>query len=146
MEFTKGEDNPDYLKLTSLLHIKDTTTGIQDDTLFEIYKNIFGDFPANANPFKGAVLDLVFQEADSCLNDGDSANFENKIVLSIAVRLRAEQYMLRRINDSALPGKITGHQTTELLNRLRKDFPDDATIATMDRIILTPKNIHLNYV
>ena len=145
VEFTKGKDNPNYVKPTSLLHIKDNTGDFQDGDLFEIHKNIFGELPANMDPFKGTVPDLVFKEADGCLNDGYSANFESKIVLLIAVRLRAEQYMLRRISDSTLPGTITGNQTTELPNRLRRNFPNDAEIATMDRIVLmSPENLHLN--
>ena len=145
VEYTKGEDDPDYATLTSLLHIKDVTLGIQDTDLFAIYQRIFGASPANAAPSDSAVLDLVYREADGCLHDGDAANFENKIVLSIATRLCAEQYMLGRINDPALPGEISGNQTTELLKRFRRAFPEDAAIPTMDRVVLmTPENIHLN--
>ena len=145
VEFTKGEDDPDYVTLTSLLHVKEGTSNIQDADLIDIYSRIFGGAPANAAPSGGAVLDLIYQEADACLLDGDAANFENKIVLSIATRLRAEQYMLGRINDANLPGEIMGNQTTELLKRFRRDFPSDAAIATMDRVVLmTPENIHLN--
>lgn len=145
VEFTKGEDDPNYETLTSLLHIKDGTAGIQDSDLFDIYNVIFGAPPTNAAPSGGSVLDLVYQEADGCLLDGDAANFENKIVLSVATRLRAEQYMLRRINDTKLPGAITRNQTTELLKRFRRDFPGDAATPTMDRVVLmTPENIHLN--
>lgn len=145
VEYTKGEADPDYATLTSLLHVKDGTLGIQDSDLFQIYQTIFGAAPVSATPSGGSVLDLVYQEADSCLQDGDAANFENKIVLSIATRLRAEEYMLGRINDQSLPGGITGNQTTDLLRRFRNDFPGDAAIRTIDRVVLmTPENIHLN--
>lgn len=145
VEFTKGEDDPAYETLTSLLHIKDGTGGIQDSDLFDIYKTVFGASPADAAPSGGSVLDLVYQEADGCLQDGDAANFENKIVLSVATRLRAEHYMLGRINDPKLPGDISGNQTTNLLKRFREDFPGDPAIPTMDRVVLmTPENIHLN--
>lgn len=145
VEYTKGETDPDYATLTSLLHVKDGTLGIQDSDLFQIYRTIFGAAPVNPTPSGGSVLDLVYQEADGCLQDGDAANFENKIVLSIATRLRAEQYMLGRINDQSLPGGITGNQTTDLLRRFRDDFPGDAAIRTIDRVVLmTPENIHLN--
>lgn len=145
VEFTKGEDDPDYAKLTSLLHVKNGTADIQDSDLFNIYRTIFGAPPANAAPSGASVLDLVYHEADGCLQDGDGANFENKIVLSIATRVRAEQFMLGRINDAKLPGEITGNQTTELLKRFRQDFPGDPALSTMDRVVLmTPENIHLN--
>lgn len=145
VEFTKGDDDPDYQTLTALLHIKDGTAGIRDSDLFDIYQSIFGAFPANAAPSGASVLDMVYQEADGCLKDGDAANFENKIVLSIATRLRAEQYMIGRINDPKLAGGISGNQTTELLKRFRKCFPTDPATPAMDRVVLmTPENIHLN--
>ena len=145
VEYTKSKSDPDYVTLTSLLHIKDGTHGIQDSDLFQIYRTIFGAAPENATPYQGSVLDLVYQEADSCIKDGSAANFENKIVLSIATRLRAEQYMLRRIDDAKLPESISGNQTTVLLKRYRNEFPDDTAIQTIDRVVLmTPENIHLN--
>lgn len=145
VEFTKGEEVPDYARLTSLLHVKEDTTTIRDDELFEVYNHIFGAEPNDAAPTDGTVLDLIYQEAEGCLQDADGANFENKIVLSVATRLRAEQYMLGRISDATLPGAIMGNQTTELLKRFRKDFPGDPALATMDRVVLmTPENIHLN--
>jgi len=145
VEFTKGEDDPDYARLTSLLHVKDGTAAISDSDLFSIYQGIFGEPPVNADPPAGTVLDLVYQEADGCLQDSEAANFENKIVLSIATRLRAERYMLGRISDPDLPRKMDGNQTTKLLERFSKDFPGDDAIPTMERVVLmTPENIHLN--
>ncbi|RJL03292.1 phage infection protein [Paracoccus aestuarii] len=145
VEYTKGETDPNYVTLTSLLHVKDGTPTVQDSNLFEVYQTIFGTAPVNATPSGGSVLDLIYHEADACLQDGDAANFENKIVLSVATRLRAEQYMLGRINDQGLLAGITGNQTTELLRRFRNDFPGDAAIRTIDRVVLmTPENIHLN--
>ena len=145
VEFTKGEADPDYETLTSLLHVKENTDTISEADLFDIYQRIFGAPPDNAAQTDDRILSLIYQEADGCLQDADGANFENKIVLSIATRLRAEQYMLGRISDPTLPGAITGNQTTELLKRFRHDFPEDAAIPTIDRVVLmTPENIHLN--
>jgi len=145
VEYMKGKSDSNYEKLTSLLHIKDNTQTIKDKHLFQIYKTLFGEVPANSTePFEGIVLDLIYQEADGCLQDGDAANFENKIVLSIATRLRAEQYMLNRISNLP-PTEITGNQTMVLLKRFRQDFHGDDAIPTMDRVVLmTPENIHLN--
>ncbi len=145
VEFTKGDDDPDFMKLTALLHIKTSTATIQDSDLFDIYEAMFGVSPTDAALSGGSVLDLIFQEADDCLEAGDAANFANKIVLSIAARLRAEQYMLQCIDDPKLADTITRNQTTELLNRFRRDCPNDAAIRVLDQIVLiTPENIHLN--
>lgn len=145
VEFTRGDTDPDYKMLTALLHIKEGTDAIMDTNLFDIYQRIFGIAPVNAAPTDKTILNLIYEEAEGCLQDATGANFENKIVLSIATRLRAEQYMLGRINDPVYANSITGNQTTDLLKRFRQDFPADAAISTIDRVVLmTPENIHLN--
>lgn len=41
IEYTKGEDDPDYFKLTCLLHWKNGTDSITDTDYFEIYNRLF---------------------------------------------------------------------------------------------------------
>ena len=77
--------------------------------------------------------------------EAEGANFENKIVLSIATRLRAEEYMIGRINDPEAVAGIRGMQTTALLRCFKGRFPEDDATSVMDRVVLmTPENIHLN--
>lgn len=145
VEFTKGKQDPDYGALTALLHVKPNTATIMDAELFEFYSRIFGAAARNATPTDGTALELIYQEADACLAEGDGANFENKIVLSIATRLRAEQYMIGRINDPEAVTGIRGMQTTALLSCFKRRFPEDDATSVMDRVVLmTPENIHLN--
>ena len=145
IEFTKGNTDSDYGLLTSLLHIKKNTKTITDAHLFEIYKRTFGATPDTVDKTSNTVLEIIFQEADQCLHATDGTNFENKIVLSIATRLRAEEYMLNRINNTDLPDQLTGNQTTELLRQFRQDIPEETVISVLERVVLmTPENIHLN--
>ena len=145
VELTKGKEDSDYTKLTSLLHIKEDTYKIQDSDLIKIYESCFGTSPDKADPLGDSVLQLIYKEADNCLQDGEATNFENKIVLSIATRLRAEEFMLKEIDDPNLPGDITDNQTTELLKRFREKDPENDAIPILDRVVLmTPENIHLN--
>ncbi|REF73488.1 phage infection protein (plasmid) [Paracoccus versutus] len=145
LEFTKGSQDADYRALTALLHVKPNTATITDAELFAFYDRIFDGPARNAAPTPGTVLDLIYQQADECLAEADGANFENKIVLSIATRLRAEQYMIARINDPEEVGRIRGNQTTALLRCFKDRFPSDGATAVMDRVVLmTPENIHLN--
>lgn len=72
-------------------------------------------------------------------------NFENKIVLSIAIRLKAEEYMVAKIADQAFVDGIVANQTPRLLTRFRKDNPNHTSLKTLEKVILmTPENIHLN--
>lgn len=145
IEYTKGETDPDYLRLTSLLHWKADTAQITVADLDSIYNTLFGTAGQSTN---GAtrVVDLLAAEVAACLNAPDGINFENKVVLAIATRLQAEQFMGTKINDAAWLASITANQTPALLKRYRADFSGDvANIAVIQRVLLmTPENIHLN--
>lgn len=78
--------------------------------------------PADAAPTGDTVLDVLQREADACLADADGANFENKIVLSIATRLRAVQLMIDRFAYPVFLASTRGNQTTALLGRFRHRF------------------------
>ena len=146
VEYTVGEDAEGFKKLTSLLHVKPETGDITEAALFEIYRNLFGGEINPPNGGAGKVLDLIFREADECLSDSGGINLENKIVLSIAARLKAEQYMISRINEPEFVAAICESQTTKLLSRFREKYPDERdVISSIDKVVLiTPENIHLN--
>lgn len=144
LEFTKGEKHPEYVRLTSLLHWKADSPTITQNDLCGIYNGLFGTttLPADGADF---VADAILQMADDCLGAGLGANFENKIVLSIAIRLKAEQYMVHKIADQPFVDGIPYNQTPRLLKRFREDYPGHAAGPTLDRVMLmTPENIHLN--
>ena len=148
VEFTKGTSNSEYKTLSSLLHVRESTDSITDVELFDIFTSIFGRGPISGNPTDHTVLDLIYQEADNCVEAATGANFENKIVLSIAARLRAEQYLLRRCASFQFKEQFSGNQTTVLLKRFRNTFPQDLhlhPIHVIEQVVLmTPENIHLN--
>ena len=146
VEYTVGEDSEQFKKLTSLLHIKTDTNSLTEADLFEIYRNLFSSKIKPANGGTGKVLDLIFQEADACLVAEGGIDLENKIVLSIAARLKAEQYMITRINEPGFVAEIHESQTTELLSKFKEKYPNDGdAISSIDKVVLmTPENIHLN--
>ena len=146
VEYTVGEDSEHFKKLTSLLHIKTDTNSLTEADLFEIYRNLFSSKIKPANGGTGKVLDLIFQEADACLVAEGGINLENKIVLSIAARLKAEQYMITRINEPDFVAEIHESQTTKLLSKFKEKYPKDGdAISSIDKVVLmTPENIHLN--
>lgn len=146
IEFTRGEKDPDFLILTSLLHWKCDSANITLSDLDRIYNSIFCTTGESANGEK-AVINIIEQEANNCLKDGtNGVNFENKIVLSIAIRLFAEKYMVGKIGDPKFLASIDSNQTPILLAKFKKLFPSDTmSIEIIQRVILmTPENIHLN--
>ncbi len=92
------------------------------------------------------VIDIIQHEASECLKAWDGINFENKIVLSIAIRIAAEKFMVKKINDAKFVDSIDSNQTPKLLAKFKELFRDDVdTIETIQRVVLmTPENIHLN--
>jgi energy-coupling factor transporter ATP-binding protein EcfA2 len=145
IEFTKSDKDPDFVKLTSLLHWKSDSAGITQNDLDTIYNTLFctnGKSPNGDNP----VIDMIQHEAGECLKACDGINLENKVVLSIAIRIAAEKFMVEKINDDAFVASIDSNQTPRLLEKFEKLFSIDAgTIETIKRVILmTPENIHLN--
>jgi len=144
IEFTKGEQDNDYVKLTSLLHWKSDSTCITQSELDTIYNSVFGAAGTSADG-DVAMVDLIHNEAKECLKAGDGINFENKIVLSIAIRLAAEHFMVKRINDDAFVNSIVSNQTPKLLAKFKEVGGDANEIETIHRVVLmTPENIHLN--
>lgn len=145
IEMTVGSSDPNYKRLTSLLHWKNDSASITVADLDAIYTSVFsltGTSPNVAVP----VVDLISTEATACLTASSGINLENKIVLSIAIRLFAEKFMVGKINDTAFWNGIRYNQTWALLSRFKRDFPTDAaSIKILDRMnLMTPENIHVN--
>lgn len=145
VEFTRDDQDADYIKLTSLLHWKPDSQSITEDDLDRIFNQMFatnGSANANARP----VVEQIENEASACLAAGQGINFENKIVLSIAIRLAVERYMIDKINDPAFITTISANQTPALLKKfVEKLGATHPAVAVVHRVILmTPENIHLN--
>jgi hypothetical protein len=144
IEYTEGQNGTSYKKLTSLLHQKSDSNSITLADLAQIFNNTFSGLGLQLGT--GTVLPLLFKEADDCLNAPESINLENKVVLSIAIRLIAEEIMIKRINNQALTSNITGVQTAKLFDIFKKSFISDTkAVSILDRVVMmTPEPIHLN--
>jgi hypothetical protein len=146
IEYTKGDKDPAFTKLTSLLHCKPDSAKITQADLDAIYAQAFGGKAMSANP-KEAVVEMIRREADECLKAQEGVNFENKIVLSIAIRIVAEAFMIKKINDPTFVNSIDHNQTLRLLAKFKELFgaTEDASTQIIQRVVLmTPENIHLN--
>jgi len=137
-----------YTTLTSLLHIKPDTSDIKVSHLENIYKDIFADQQRLDLPNKENILkDMIYAKSDDLLQGNTNAiELENKVILAIAIRLKAEEYMISQINDSTFVVAITKDQTRKLFNKYSELFPNELTTkALLDQVnLMTPENIHLN--
>ena len=146
LEFTIGTGDADYKKLTSLLHWKADSAAISVADLDAIYNRMFGTTETSPNAADPVIEGLIKPEAAACLTAGTGINLENKIILSLAIRIIAEQFMVKKINDPAFVAGIRYNQTYKLLKKYKELFQGDlAAVKTLDRVnLMTPENIHLN--
>ncbi len=144
IEFTKGEKDDSFTKLTSLLHWKADSADITQGDLDAIFNSMFSGKEKSGDTGK-KVMDVLEECANECLKAGEGINFENKIVLSIAIRIAAEKFMISKIKDDKFVAGITANQTSELFNRFKQRFGQNGASKTLARVLLmTPESIHLN--
>lgn len=145
LEYTKGEDDPDYLKLTSLLHWKDDTSSIVQEELDDIFNRAFGTSESWADPTE-SVVDMIIAQATRALSADEGINFENKIVMSVAIRLVAERHMVGALADPSFTDHIQANQSQALYKAYKNGGHGTAeTLVVLDSVVLmTPENIHVN--
>ena len=157
VEYNKGTESSAYCNLTSLLHYKQieidgamATEDIKNSDLMDWYSN---EWERDVSKFRQDLaqktIDLIFQTAEAiAINPDETIEIENKIVLSIAIRLITEKYMIGRINDDPVVNEIKGNQTRALRDQISFDRTnkDDLKIHEIIEkvLIITSENIHIN--
>ena len=143
IEYTKGNDDPDYKKLTGLLHYKiDDTELIRTSDILKIYNTIF---EKEYQMQDDKAINIIFDQAEECLVLGESINLETKIILAIAIRLLTEKYMIKKIDDPDFVNSITGTQTRKLTEKIKEINPSDVNLNVINDVnLMTPENIHFN--
>jgi hypothetical protein len=144
IEYLKDENEEDYTGLTSFLHISD-----KENTFKNLRRIISDNLNKEVNNFKDDenVLDIIFKEADNiCENKEEKINLEEKIVLSIAIRLKVETYIIDKIEDEDFVKGITKNQTSRLMDEYKKKFKDEKKVLNVleEVKLITPENIHIN--
>ena len=151
IEYTRGDEGEDFATLTSLLHWKEGSQHVRQGELDEIFSRTFAK-EGTYGDAEGRVVDMIEDAANACLEEEDGASgvrFEDKIVLAIAIRLVADRFMLRMIDDPAFSRSLKANQSRWLLKRFEDDFGVDeefsGAVGVLRRVVLmTPENIHLN--
>lgn len=148
IEYTKGEKDPDYLKLTSLLHWKDDTDQITVGNYLDIYNRLFGTAHDTSN--KQPVKSLLFTKAEEICarNIHDGLNLEDKVLLSMAIRLQAEilcTNKLRTLKNDANYWCQSNNQFGSLMKEFVSLAPSAPEMRTLEKVSITvSSNIHLN--
>ena len=153
--------NADFLLLTSLLHEKNSTSALKFSDLLSIYQEYIGidAFEQDVDISK-PVVPAMYDICDQ-MNDTNST-LEYKIILSMAIRHKAEIYMIKKIktytgqlswdknkhsgsgNEFLMYVDTKGNQTRELMNGFLQIDSGEAVELISEVNIMTPENIHLN--
>lgn len=153
----------DFLFLTSLLHEKQDSRRITFGDIETLYKHYAGvtQFDASVGT-DVVVLSKLYSVCDDITTF--DTKLENKIVLSIGIRHKAEEYIIQQIHNYT--GQLSwrknkqnyrgtnvefmnfvqnnGNQTRELFNGY-KQFGDADKIKILNEVnIMTPEHIHVN--
>lgn len=144
-EYIKGKENVNYISLTNLLHLKSDTKTISTTALSEIYNTIWID-KTFAFPEK-KVYDLILEEADRIYTETtETVQLESKIILSMSIRLLAEEFMIKNITNKIAISGIKKRQTTELMKLYKDEFPANIEeIKLIEQVnLMSAENIHIN--
>lgn len=143
IELSSDTNNPMYIKLTSALHYKRDTVNMMIKDINDVF---LASINRNSNIQNGKYLDLLFLMADSITKSTTAISLENKLVLSIAIRMQFESKLFSKFNDWDVIDNMTKNQTNELIkycidNKLMTT--NDLNIAEKVKI-MTSENIHVN--
>lgn len=149
VEYIEGQRSDNFTLLTKCLHLKDDTSTIDMNSIFDVYKDVIDSLAAETIDF-GAdnYLTALFEEAEAIMVDANEVEVANKLVLSIAIRIKAEEYMQSVLTAPQLaelrPNK---NRTAELLNIFKKYYAtdmEDQCLQMNKVLMLTSENIHFN--
>ncbi|MGN7986063.1 hypothetical protein ACTJKC_01920 [Pedobacter sp. 22226] len=155
IEFTVGERDIRYLTLTSLLHMKPhrpeegiaASADLGKGEIQSIFNSVFNLNPVCNDPGK-KVFDLIMEQAAILFahDEPDFTDLKVKLCLSLAIRLRAERFMIGKIQNVQFHDNILKKQTGKIVKQYRNEFPEDkAVLGMMDSVLLmTAENIHVN--
>lgn len=147
IEYTKGEGDTDYLRLTSLLHWKKDTDDITVKDYFCIYNRLFGtEHTGDDKPIK----ELLHEQAHAISSEENHAglNLEDKILLSMAIRMRSEEFLIQKIRELGDDQNYwcdSENQFGTLIKKYMIFEPGSPALRTLEKVSITvSSNIHLN--
>lgn len=144
IEYVNGKKEPYYDLLTNLLHLKSDSNSILLSDLQQVYSDVWNvNFNFDNND---TVFNLIFEEAECIIKDDiNEVNLENKVALSIIIRLLAEDYMISQIVDQNKIKEINSYQTRKLYELFEAENNGHPALEYLEQVnLMTPENIHLN--
>ena len=141
-------DKDAELKLTCLLHLKVSPVDIKNISINDVILLINSQIAQSKQvvPFlDGEYLEALYKTADKILLDNDEIALENKLILSMASRLKAEEFMFSRAKKHGVTlAESNSNQTLDWFKETKEYLSDDETAVIDELNMITPENIHVN--
>ena len=148
VEYTKGGDSSEYKLLTAYLHMQNTTKSLTLESLYKtICSNIAVGEMSKENISAGNYFNELIKLANNILSSNDDISITNKLVLSIAIRLTAEDFIYNSLPKEVLNNIENNKDFTFFLFDEYKSFfrqkGNNCSVLTKV-LMMTSENIHLN--
>ena len=141
----------EYLKddiesgLTSLLHIKPDTLAITVSDYWDTIKELFKLSPLDCIQKDKTVIEMVFDVAEQLVSENNnSVSLEDKLVMSIAIRLKSELFLKGVLIANNLETECKSSQTRIWINRAKNHITPEQYDVLNTVGLITPENIHVN--
>lgn len=126
--------------------MKKDTKDIQIQDISKIFDSVFGAErkKKKIEEYNSKLyFETIYNIAEKIYNDKDRNRIElqNKIIFSIVIRLKSEEWMLNKLNQEF---RSTNNQTRELYDATKKELSDDEKRIIQKVLMITPENIHIN--
>ncbi len=146
IEFKDEDTSLDFILLTSLMHVKSDTNLITVAQVKAIYDKVITSSGLETHNQTITVKSMFDNEINKIISNpiAKGINLEEKIVLSIAIRVKAEEFMFSKVTNKT---PLSKYQTGKLFERFKTEFLGilDNEIDILDEVnLITPENIHLN--
>ena len=149
VEYYQEKNSEDFMTLTNCLHLLENTEEITDTDLVRIFEQV-KSHDLKYEPKGERVIDIIFREADK-IETADEVHeimIEDKVILSIAIRLKAEYFLKRELTAAGKTEEelvTRRNQTSEWIDLYKTLNPPTDRYRTMEKVnMMTPEYIHLN--
>jgi len=147
IEYAQGETDPHYQTLTTAMHCKAATAQLTVADVAEAVESALSSTDLTAYKTSTNFLTTLQAQAAAYAGSNDETKLEYKIVIAMATRLAAEQYIAARFAKDSKPlNEEPGMQTGVWVTAFENEYGShDVAFKTLASVMLmTPESIHLN--
>lgn len=137
--------DPSFAVLTSILHVKTTSTGVTMTDVCDIIESNLATLDLSAHKDTSSAQQKILDTAEDII-EGYDDSMEHKVILSMATRILAETYIKNRFTTDGKPLSEDSNQTGRWTEAFCTEYPHEVGAQKVLRLvnIVTPELLHVN--